>query len=157
MPAAKKTAQSAAQAAQAELGKQGEALTACWLERQGWHILQRHWCCRGGELDLIALLSVPAAPPVLAFVEVKTRSQGSWDANGLMAITRRKQRLLWRSAGLYLAQQPQWAEASCRFDVALVACRRASLPPADGLIVWPYGASQYLVLQDYLENAFEVG
>lgn len=149
MTAAKKTAQ-------AELGKQGEALTACWLERQGWHILQRHWCCRGGELDLIALQPALAAPPVLAFVEVKTRSRGSWDASGLLAVTLRKQRLLWRAAGLYLAQQPQWAQASCRFDVALVACRRAS-PPAGGLMVQPYGVNQVLVLQDYLENAFELG
>ena len=149
---------SSAQPTKAELGTLGEALVAAWLQSQGWQILERQWRCRWGELDLVALRpSAEKSPPLLAFVEVKTRSRGNWDADGLMAINRAKQAKLWQSARLYLAKQPQWADASCRFDVALVACRSGhAVIPKSVLTTRPYGSRQSLVLQDYLENAFDL-
>ncbi|PSN19177.1 YraN family protein [filamentous cyanobacterium CCP5] len=145
----------------AELGTLGENLVADWLVSQGWQILDRQWHCRWGELDLIALHdNLPNQGRLsrqgLAFVEVKTRSQGNWDADGLMAITRSKQQKLWLAARLYLTRNPRWSDVPCRFDVALVTCRRRS-----GEAVRAYqdipGIGIRLVLQDYIEYAFDVG
>ncbi|WP_244963386.1 YraN family protein [Actinomyces trachealis] len=62
----------------AELGRQGEAITASHLEAQGWRVLDRNWrpgpstdgqAPLRGELDLVALDPAGA----LVVVEVKTR------------------------------------------------------------------------------------
>lgn len=146
----------------AELGTLGETLVADWLIAQGWQILERQWHCRWGELDLIAFHPVlphqgKLAPQCLAFVEVKTRSQGNWDADGLMAVNRAKQRKLWQSARLFLTRNPQWHNIPCRFDVALVTCQRSlrPLPAATTKAIPDTGYS--LVLQDYIDYAFEGG
>ncbi|MBE9139641.1 YraN family protein [Nodosilinea sp. LEGE 07088] len=147
---------------QTELGTLGETLVSNWLRTQGWQQLDRQWHCRWGELDLVMAQGPACANGQLAFVEVKTRSQGNWDAYGLMAITRSKQAKLWKAAQLYLLQHPQWAEATCRFDVALVACRFKqpqinsqgfpNYPAAKHLAI---DQARYLVLQDYIESAFD--
>lgn len=144
------------------MGRQGEALVAQWLMSQGWHILARQWSCRWGELDLVAFHPTLAAPggvatdPCIAFVEVKTRSRGSWDAAGLMAITPAKRRKLWKTAQLFLGRHPCWQRLPCRFDVALVAWHPHPTP-GQGLD-WkgePADAPRGLVLQDYIERAFD--
>jgi len=140
----------------AELGTLGETLVARWMNAQGWQIQARQWHCSFGELDLILTKGPANASGYLTFVEVKTRSQGNWDADGLMAITRSKQAKLWKAAQVYLLKHPQWAEATCRFDVALVACRY-SVPAAaraDRYLKMEDG--RYLVLQDYINGAFDV-
>ncbi|HEY9764275.1 MAG TPA: YraN family protein [Trichocoleus sp.] len=143
----------------AELGTLGEALVAEWLQSKGWLILERQWHCRWGELDLVATYE-GSKGSLLAFVEVKTRSRGNWDADGLMAITAQKQAKLWQTAKLYLAQYPNLAEANCRFDVALVACRWTRETNLPGLAAnlelnnQPL-KNQRLILQDYIENAFD--
>ncbi|MGB3201016.1 MAG: YraN family protein [Nodosilinea sp.] len=145
-----------AELSKTDLGTLGETLVANWLQTQGWQLCDRQWRCRWGELDLVVAKG-PAGPNGhLAFVEVKTRSQGNWDAYGLMAITRNKQAKLWKAAQLYLLKHPQWAAATCRFDVALVACRtsrgRSPAHPAQPLTI---DEDRYLVLQDYIDNAFD--
>jgi putative endonuclease len=145
-----------------ELGTLGETLVSNWLQTQGWQQLDRQWHCRWGELDLVMARGAAGTMGQLAFVEVKTRSQGNWDAYGLMAITRSKQAKLWKAARLYLLQHPQWAEATCHFDVALVACRSnprqsnhqacRDEPEVKRLFI---DDARYLVLQDYIENAFD--
>jgi putative endonuclease len=142
------------------LGQQGERLVAQWLQQQHWSILARGWTSRWGELDVVALRREDLAS-CLAFVEVKTRSQGNWDEDGLYAITRSKQTKLWKTAQLFLAKHPYLAEVNCRFDVALVNVRRSpsntqSAAAATILLGQPVVMDgEELILHTYLESAFE--
>ncbi|MBI4784936.1 MAG: YraN family protein [Oscillatoriophycideae cyanobacterium NC_groundwater_1537_Pr4_S-0.65um_50_18] len=112
-----------------ERGRLAEDLVAQWLVGQGWEILQRRWRCKWGELDLVVYTANPASTQTpLAFVEVKARSSGNWDGDGLLSITPQKQEKLWRSAQLFLAEHPQLAGLPCRFDVALVSCQERRSP-----------------------------
>jgi putative endonuclease len=142
-------------------GELAEALVAQWLVQQGWTILEKRWTCRLGELDLVAYRP-PIAPKKsahLAFVEVKARSSGNWDADGMLAITPQKQAKLWRSAQLYLAQNPAYAQLPCSFDVALVHCRRSRPSDAAASLV-EMGKGQaigghFLTLTQYIPAAFD--
>jgi putative endonuclease len=136
---------------QTDLGTEGETLVANWLQGQGWGLCDRQWHCRWGELDLV----MARGRRELAFVEVKTRSQGNWDADGLMAITRGKRTKLWKVAQLYLVRNPQWHGVDCRFDVALVACRRGTAPAGDPARRRSLPDGRHLVLQDYIDHAFD--
>ena len=170
----------------ATLGELGEQLVARWLQQQGWQILHHRWRCRWGELDLIARqqppnletdrdsqnfgLTTEMRSPCIAFVEVKTRSRGNWDATGLLAITPQKQAKLYQAAQLFLADYPDLASFPCRFDVALVRCQSV-LPPSPHwevseqpipsreetvLLGQPYQMKNYcLILQDYIQSAFD--
>ncbi len=158
------------------LGQDGERLVAQWLQQQNWSILARGWTSRWGELDVVALsegdrIATQAEyrtasrneDRMVAFVEVKTRSSGNWDADGLLAITPSKQVKLWKTAQLFLAQHPHLADYPCRFDVALVSAVRSAEALASN--TWPpitlgqpiHWSSYRLTLSTYLESAFELG
>jgi putative endonuclease len=143
------------------LGQQGELLVTQWLEAQGWSIVAKGWTSRWGELDIVALRD-EGRQSCLAFVEVKTRSRGNWDEDGLYAITRTKQTKLWKTAQLFLAKHPHLAEAYCRFDVALVTVRRAPSKASPNLLAAivlgqpVVMAGNELTLHTYLESAFEL-
>ena len=139
-----------------KIGELGEQLIAQWLEAQGWLILARRWRCRWGEIDLVAQHS-----NTLAFIEVKTRSSRNWDANGLFALTTKKQLKLQRTAALFLTQHPLLADLPCRFDAALLGYRH--LPPSkqpddlphfinSGSINWQ---GYQWTLHQYIESAFD--
>jgi putative endonuclease len=121
--------------------------------------LQQRWRCRWGELDIIAGLQTADKTEwiTLAFVEVKTRSRGNWDADGSLSITSQKQAKLWKAAELFLMAHPTLATATCRFDVALVQCERLSgsvdVSGVDGETV-TIAAGHRLTLLDYIPSAF---
>jgi putative endonuclease len=98
-----------------QIGDRGEILVAQLLQNNGWQILETQWRCRWGELDLIA-----CDRQWLLFVEVKTRSDRNWDADGSLAITTKKQAKIIKAASIFLGQHPHLAKLACRFDVALV-------------------------------------
>ena len=87
-------------------------MVACDLERKGWTVLARNYCCRFGELDIVA-----QKDGVLAFVEVKLR-RGSSFAPARAFVTAEKQRKLRTAAELYLQEHP--GPLQPRFDVAEV-------------------------------------
>lgn len=146
-----------------DIGVLGEDLVAQWLHLDHrWQILHRRWRCRSGEIDIIAQATCDL--PMLAFVEVKTRSRGNWDAGGLFAITPQKQAKLWQAANYYLAEHSHLADMPCRFDVALVYCQNLAhnfsphtkMPAMFTSLPVQFGQTKYqLFLQDYIPAAFD--
>ena len=140
------------------IGQLGENFVAQWLQSQGWTILERRWRCRWGEIDLIVQSQ---QTPLIVFVEVKTRSEGNWDANGVLAVTPQKQVKLTQTAAYFLAKYPQLGEFPCRFDVALVKYGQLldNCPQKLNIkiklrqpITWQ---GYQMILWDYLEAAFD--
>jgi putative endonuclease len=133
-------------------GERGEEIVAQWILSQGGKIVARRWRWRGGEIDLIAILD-----RTLLFIEVKTRSRGNWDEDGLMAITQTKQQKLILTAQIFISNHPELAEMPCQFDVALVRHQSLNLAIPDGIV---YSATECdrqerLILLRYLSGAFE--
>jgi putative endonuclease len=110
-----------------KIGDLGEQLVVQWLQSTGWQILHRRFASPWGEIDIIATQGQEAiASPILAFVEVKTRSAGNWDAGGRKAITLKKQAKLWQTAEIFLGKYPEKANYTCRFDVAIISYYKIS-------------------------------
>ncbi len=103
------------------LGKAGEDLAECYLERQGYAIVERNYRCPLGEIDLVAL-----SKRVVVFVEVKTRRV---DTSGtpLESVNAAKQRRLKRVALHYLSKH-HLHDRDVQFDVVGISLR--SDPPA---------------------------
>ncbi|MEO6893035.1 MAG: YraN family protein [Ktedonobacteraceae bacterium] len=95
------------------LGRAGERLAERTLVDRGYHMLERNFRCRYGEIDLVA-----EDGEDLVFVEVKTR-RGT--AYGLPeeAVNARKQRKILEVASYYLDLHT-CAERSWRVDVVAV-------------------------------------
>ena len=147
------------------MGALAEELVAQWLTSQGWKIHQKRWRCPLGELDLIAQRFEPSSSQI-AFIEVKARSRGNWDADGLLSITPQKQEKLRKAAHFFLAKYPYLANLPCRFDIALVSAQRSpsteeplqpSLPSFTSVkLGQPVAIGIYrLTLQQYVEGAFD--
>lgn len=94
------------------LGRWGESLVANDLRHRGWSVLALNYCCRFGEIDIIA-----QSGGILAFVEVKLRKNSRF-APARAFVTAEKQRKLRAAAELYLMKYP--TNAQPRFDVAEV-------------------------------------
>ncbi|MBE9201624.1 MULTISPECIES: YraN family protein [unclassified Nodularia (in: cyanobacteria)] len=153
-----------------DIGELGEDLVAQWLQSTGWKILHRRFSSRWGEIDMIAQLDEKQVCgeqnllvnqlPQVAFVEVKTRSQGNWDVGGKSAITQQKQAKIGRTARIFLAQYPEKADYPCRFDVAIVSCQRLSKQRPELKLTSEALASlsadgYQFYLQEYLPGAFD--
>lgn len=138
-----------------KIGKYGEQLVYQWLLKKQCQVLHQRWHCRFGEIDLIAKGQSGKGSlrsEVLAFIEVKTRSQGNWDADGLLAITKAKQRKLRMTARYFLVRHPALSEMPCRFDIALVSCHVGS--PCEGFSLQIPETNKHLSMQSYLRDAF---
>jgi putative endonuclease len=92
-----------------ELGDWGEEKAVTYLRWRGWHIVERNFSCRLGEIDIIA-----SRFQVLAFIEVKLRRDDS-HGEAREFVTRSKQERLIATAQFWLSQHD--CELQPRFDV----------------------------------------
>jgi putative endonuclease len=92
------------------LGAQAEARAAQFLQRKGYRILARNWCCRGGEIDLVC-----DDGGTIVFVEVRARQDSRHGSPGETVGGVKRARLV-RAAQLWLLQAKR-GDVPCRFDV----------------------------------------
>ena len=92
-----------------ELGDWGEEKAVNYLRWRGWHIVERNYSCRLGEIDIIA-----SRFDVLAFVEVKLRRDDS-HGEAREFVTFQKQRRIAATAAFYIAGRE--TKLQPRFDV----------------------------------------
>lgn len=92
-------------------GARYEELAADYLQKQGFEIVQRNFCSRFGEIDLIA-----REGRYLVFVEVKYRARNS-GGHPLEAVDVRKQHRIGKTADFYLLRYGYGESMPCRFDV----------------------------------------
>lgn len=104
-----------AQTHKQRIGVWGERVAAGYLEKLGFRILARNVRTPHGEIDLVA----QASDGELVFVEVKTRTSGSF---GLPeeAVDARKLEHLFRAAEAYLLEQPGLEEVEWRIDAVAI-------------------------------------
>ena len=106
-----------------ELGAAAETRVLNLLIRKGWHLLDRNWSCRWGELDLLVIKDRQ-----LLLVEVKGRRSPSWGARSVVPDKRRR---LGRTISCWRALHPQRTGYLLQVAVASV-----QLPPARGPVRW---------------------
>ncbi len=80
------------------IGDKGEGLAVAYLVNNGYRIVQRNFCIRGGEIDIIATKNRQ-----LCFIEVKTRSNDRFGTPA-ESITWNKRAHLHRAINHFLLQ-----------------------------------------------------
>jgi putative endonuclease len=106
------------------LGKMGEQITAAYLEKYGFCILDRNFRIRGGEIDIIAKLE-----DLVVFVEVKTRNEESIGNYGtaLESVDSGKIAHIIKTAKHWIYRNATDKEFNYRFDVAELIFRQNKL------------------------------
>lgn len=94
-------------------GQRGETLAAFFLQAKLYRIRHRRYKTPIGEIDLVV-----ERGGILVFVEVKTRSHHTLEAEALEAVNTAR---IVRAAEHWLARHPREAEKTCRFDVIFLA------------------------------------
>ncbi len=104
------------------VGRWGERQAEEFLIRQGYCLLERNARTTYGELDLVM-----QREDVVVFVEVKTRTSGSF-ALPEDAVNHRKQQHLLQSAEAYMQAHPD-LPSNWRIDVVAITRQQAGRPP----------------------------
>ncbi|MDR0904284.1 MAG: YraN family protein [Ruminococcus sp.] len=121
-----------------ELGRYGEELTARFLTKYGFEILDRNYRIRGGEIDIIA-----RRYDVIVFTEVKTRhfSHEYQYGTALESIDKWKRRHIIKTAERWIYTHSRYSnDFTYRFDVSVIT-------------VYPDGKCKL----SYLKSAFTKG
>lgn len=103
------------------VGTRQEQEAADFLLKQGYHLLDRNFRCKIGEIDLIAKDGA-----YLCFIEVKYRSTTS-KGFPAEAITPTKIRRITRTAQFYLLLHQLPQDTPCRFDAIVILGKEFSL------------------------------
>jgi len=98
-----------------KIGSRAEDAAAAFLQAHGAHIILRNYCCRWGELDIVARLGESE----LAIVEVRTRSSNAYGGAAASVDAAKRQRLI-RAASRLLQHSKDLARLRARFDVVVV-------------------------------------
>lgn len=93
------------------VGRAYEKKAGAYLAEQGYKIIEYNFCCRSGEIDIIA-----RDGEYLVFVEVKYRADAEC-GNPLEAVNERKQCAISRTAWYYCLTHGYGEWMPCRFDV----------------------------------------
>lgn len=104
-----------------EIGRNFEQKAADFLIGKGYHILDRNFNCKAGEIDLIG-----RDEDYLCFIEVKYRSDidHGFPAE---AVNRRKMTRIIRTAQYYMLLHGLPQDTPCRFDVVVILNHDISL------------------------------
>ena len=97
------------------LGRMGEDIAAQILESKGYHILERNFRCRFGEIDIIAEVG-----GAVVFIEVKARATKGY-GRPIEAVTNRKLANMKRSAMCYTSFH-NLDNIEYRFDIVEIYC-----------------------------------
>lgn len=103
------------------VGTSFEEKAAAYLSKNGYHILQKNFRCRLGEVDLIG-----RNDDYLCFIEVKYRS-GLTRGFPSEAITPLKIKRITRTAQFYMLSHNIPPNTPCRFDVVVILENEISL------------------------------
>ncbi|MDD5496345.1 MAG: YraN family protein [Candidatus Omnitrophica bacterium] len=96
-----------------KVGSLGEATASRYLRKRGYRIIEANFRTPMGEIDLVARLK-----RMIVFVEVKTRSTGSFGPPYL-SVTKRKERHIINNA-LYYLNSHDMMHASWRIDIVSI-------------------------------------
>jgi putative endonuclease len=96
-------------------GREGEALAAEFLRRQGYTILEKNFRRPTGEVDIVCERSGN-----IVFAEVKRWPRAFRSELKIALSSRRKERLR-RTAELFLLERPEFRTYRVRFDLLFVA------------------------------------
>lgn len=93
-------------------GDAGEAQALAYLQQHHLTLVERNFCCKGGEIDLVM-----RSGAALVFIEVRQRTVGR-HGGAADSVTRNKQKRLIIAAQLYLQRYRH--PPACRFDVVAI-------------------------------------
>lgn len=96
------------------VGSQYEMAAVCFLEQNGYEIIQQNYRCRFGEVDIIA-----KHQGYLVFVEVKYR-KNSKCGMPVEAVDYKKQRIISKVAQQYMTRCHFYEDIPVRFDIVSV-------------------------------------
>ena len=97
-----------------QIGDKKEKFVCDWLEKHGYHVIERNFRCRSGEIDIVAREGA-----YLVFIEVKYR-RGAVCGDPSEAVDHRKQQTISRVALFYLLRHGYAEHTPVRFDVVSV-------------------------------------
>lgn len=103
------------------LGKEYEEMTVAFLEGKGYHIMERNYSCKYGEIDIIAEESGS-----VVFIEVKFRKNGKMGIPET-AVDYNKKVHIKNTALNYLVEKYGTDEVACRFDVVAIMGKQIHL------------------------------
>ncbi len=96
------------------LGKKGEQLTADYLEKKGYKIIDRNFRFGKGEIDIVCFYGDD-----LVIVEVKSVRVNGY-GEGEERISNKKQKKIINTAYAFLDQHEEYLDFGVRFDVVVV-------------------------------------
>lgn len=95
------------------MGRKGEDVALSFLKKKGYHILDKNFRCKLGELDIVA-----EEDDQIVFVEVKARKNLDFGLPQESLNYFKKKRLT--SLALFYLTSHHLQQVSCRFDVVAV-------------------------------------